>query len=295
MAWEIIAEVIVRALVEGAAYSLLAVGLTLIFGAMRVLNIAHGDLAVLGAYICYWLLVIFHIDVFIGLLFVVPLMFLIGWGVQKFIINPAVSIPQFQVQASYIITYGLALFISNQELIAWTADYRSLTVAYSYLSISVLGVTINAPRLAVLSVTVIVSALYMLFLRTRLGRAIRACTQDREAALLMGINFNKLAGFTFGISAATAAVGGMLFALTYTLYPAVGLQLTIKAVTVMIFGGIGSVGGALAAGLLLGITEALVTFVVGATYKDLVAFMLLVIILLIRPTGIVRKEFFLPK
>jgi branched-chain amino acid transport system permease protein len=290
MAWQLFAEIIMNGLLEGAMYSLLAVGMTLIFGVMRVLNIAHGDLAVLGAYISYWMLVLFRIDPFVSLIVVIPISFVLGWAIQRFMINPAISIPQFQIQASYIITYGIALFIGNSELIVWGADYRSLTSAFVSTSVTYAGITLSVARVIAFGVAIIVSALFTVFLRTRLGLAMRASIQDRRSVILMGVDFKKLAGVTFGLSASIAAVAGILYGIPRLTYPALGLQLTLKAVTVMILGGIGSFGGAFIAGLMLGVSESVVSYTIGATYAQLVSFVLLIVILLVKPTGIGGKK-----
>jgi branched-chain amino acid transport system permease protein len=295
MAWQLIIEVILNGLLEGATYSLLAIGMTLIFGVMRVLNIAHGDLAVLMTYVTYWLMVLFHVDPFVSLVLVVPLAFVLGWGIQKFMINPAISVPQFQIQASYIITYGIALFISNSELINWGADYRSLATSYLATSVRFESIVLSLPRVVAFIAAVVVCIVFTLFLRTRLGLAMRASIQDRERVLLMGVNFNRLAGITFGLAASIAAVSGVLYGLPRLVFPALGLQLTMKSVTVMILGGIGSFEGAFVAGLALGVCESIVSYAIGSTYKELVSFLLLVIILLVRPTGIFGKEFIVPK
>jgi branched-chain amino acid transport system permease protein len=288
-------QLALNGVLEGAVYGLLALGLTLVFGVMRIMNISHGDFGIFGAYISYWFLVKFGVDPFTSLTIIVPLLFLLGLLVQRVLISPAISDPSLQVQASVMITWGLALLISNGEIILWSPDYRSIIVPYSYVSFYLSGIVINLPRVLVLLSAVLITGFYVLFLRTKVGKAISACTQDREAAVLMGVNFNKLAGITFGISTATAAISGMLFALTHTLYPALGFQLNLKALTVMVFGGIGSMSGALIGGLVLGMAESIVSFFIGATYKDLVSFLLLVAILLTKPTGIRGKEFFLPR
>jgi branched-chain amino acid transport system permease protein len=246
-------------------------------------------------YVTYWLMVLFQVDPFVSLILVVPLAFVLGWGIQRFMINPAISVPQFQIQASYIITYGIALFISNSELIIWGADYRSLATAYLATSMTFGSIVMSVPRLVAFAASVIVCVVFILFLKTRLGLAMRASIQDRERVLLMGVNFNKLAGITFGLAASIAAVSGILYGLPRLTYPALGLQLTMKSVTVMILGGIGSFGGAFVAGLALGVSESIVSYAIGATYKELVSFLLLVTILLVRPTGIFGKEFVAPK
>jgi branched-chain amino acid transport system permease protein len=290
MAWQLFGGIIVDGILEGAIYSLLAVGMTLIFGVMRVLNVAHGDLAVLAAYISFWMLAILHVDPLISLVVAIPILFVLGWALQRFMIGPAISIPQFQIQASYIITYGISLFIANSELIVWGADYRSLTSAYVSSSVTYAGITFSAARLIAFVAAIIVSALFTIFLKTRLGLAMRASIQDRRSVILMGVDFNKLAGITFGLSASIAAVAGILYGIPRLTYPALGLQLTLKAVTVMILGGIGSFGGAFIAGLILGVAESVVSYTIGPTYAELVSFVLLVVILVIRPTGIGGKK-----
>jgi len=293
--FNVASNLIVLGLLEGAIYSLFALGLSLIFGVMKIFNIAHGDMGILGGYLCYWVFVMYGIDPILALVLVLPLLCLIAFCVQRFMINPAIRDPRFQIIASVMITYGIALCISNQEIIIWTPDWRSLTLPYSYLSYSIFGLTLNITRVIVLLFTVAVTIFLLVLLRTKFGKALRACTQDREVSMLMGINFGKLAWVAFAIATAISGIAGMLYTLSHTFYPAVGLVLTIKSLTVMVFGGMGSISGAFVGGILLGVAEAVVAFSLGGEYRDLVSFLVLVMVLLFKPTGIFGKVFLVPK
>ena len=285
---QIVFKVILFGLLAGSIYSLFAVGLTLIMGVGRILNISHGDLGILGAYIAYWFFVIFGLDPLLSLIIIIPLLAIIGMSVQRFLISPAITNPKFRIVASVMITYGLALFISNGETIVWTPGYKFLELPYSYSGFEILSTTINIPRLIVLITSAVVSISLIILLRTKLGKTIQASAQDQMLAELVGINCNRVAMITFGISTAVAGIGGVLYILNHPLYPAVGLHLSLKALTVMVLGGIGNVMGALVAGLILGLAESYTSFFIGDLYRELVTYMLLVAVLLIRPSGIFK-------
>ena len=279
----------VLGLLEGGIYALVALGLTLIFGVAKILNLAHGDLAILGAYAAFWLFVSYKIDPLFSLLLVLPLLCIIGVAVQRFAINVAIRDARFQVTASIMVTYGLAMLISNSETLAWGSDYRSITLPYSYSGFSFYGIVFNLPRIIVLAASAVTMVFFVLFLRTKTGKAIRACAQDREAASLLGIDFDKLATVIFGISVAASGLAGVLYLLNHTLFPAAGLQLTIKGLTVMVLGGIGSIEGAFVGGLLLAIVESVASYTIGNAYRDLMSFVILILVLFVRPRGLFGK------
>jgi len=284
-----ILSLIVLGLLEGGIYALVALGLTLIFGVAKILNIAHGDLAILGAYAAFWLFASYKIDPLLSLILVLPLLFLIGVVIQKFVVNVAIREARFQTTASIMVTYGLALFISNSETLAWGSDYRSITLSYSYSGFSFYGIVFNLPRIVVFAATAATMVFFVFFLRTKTGKAVRACAQDREAASLLGIDFNKLAVVVFGISVAASGLAGVLYLLNHTLFPAEGLQLTVEGLTVMVLGGIGSVEGAFVGGLLLAIVESVAAYALGNQYRDLMSFLVLILILFVRPQGLFGK------
>jgi len=282
----VVVQIVIFGLLSGSIYSLFALGLTLVMGAARILNLSHGDLGILGAYFAYWLFATFSVDPIVSLVVVVPVIAMVGMGVQRYLINPAISDPRFRIIASVMITYGLALLISNGETIIWTPGYKFVNLSYSYRGFEILGTMVNFPRLLVLVTSAAVAICLMVFLRTRVGKAIQASAQDQMLAELVGINCNRIAVITFSVSASLACIGGVLYILNNPLYPAVGLGLSVKGLTVMVLGGIGNVPGALIGGLLLGLAESSTSFFLGDIYREVVTYAVLVTILLMRPGGI---------
>lgn len=282
-------KIIVFGLLAGSIYSLFGLGLTIIMGVGKVLNVCHGDLGILGAYVAFVAFVCFQLDPLLSLVLLMPFLALIGAGIQKFLINPAVSDPKHQTTVSVMITYGLALAISNGITIIASPSYRFLDLSYSYSGLEIMGTTINFPRLLVLIVTAVVAVCLFGLMKTKLGKSIQAASQDQMLACLIGINNRKITAITFAISSALAAVGGVLYILNNPLYPAVGLNLTVKGLTVMVLGGIGNVFGALAAGLILGLAESLTSFFIGDIYRNIVVYFVLIAVLLLRPSGIFRS------
>ncbi len=282
-------QVVVFGLLAGSIYSLLGLGLTLIMGVGKILNISHGDLGILGAYAAYAAFVGWGVDPLLMLVVVIPLLGLLGGGIQRFVISPAITDPKFRTTASVMITYGLALVIANGLTVTASPSYRFLSLSYAYSGVEVLGTTINVPRLLVLVTAFVVMALLVALLRTRLGKAILASAQDQTLAMLVGVNNRRVAALTFAISSGLAAVAGVLYILNNPLYPAVGLGLTIKGLTVMVLGGIGNVPGAMVAGLILGLAESFTSFYIGDLYRDVIAYLVLIVVLLVRPSGIFRS------
>ena len=284
-----VVQIIIYGLLAGSIYSLFGLGLTLVMGVGKILNISHGDLGILGAYVVFLIWAGTRLDPLILMVLAMPVIGAVGIFIQQFIVNPGVRDPKFRITGSVMITYGLALIISNAITIVASPSYRFIELPYSYVGFNVLGTTINLPRLIVLVVTLVAAGGLLLLLRTRLGRSILATSQDPTLSGLVGINSARISTITFGISSALAAVGGALYLLSNPLYPAVGLSLTVKGLTVMVLGGIGNVPGALAAGLVLGLAESFTSYAIGDVYRDVVAYTLLILVLLLRPTGLFRS------
>lgn len=290
MAW-FPTEVVVSGLLEGAILSLLALGLSLIFGVMKIVNVAHGDFMIFGAFITFWLFSLWGIDPFISLLVSVPLLFLVGMLVYKFIVGPSIRHTEHLMSASMLVTYGLALFIAQAELLTWSPNYRRVITSYSASAFTIGDVQINIVRLIVLiSAIAITGLLFFTLQKTKFGRALRACSYDREAAMYMGVNFDRMAYITFGISLSILSLAGMLYMLIRFLNPASGLFFTIKAFVVLIVGGMGSIAGPLLVGLGLGVSENLGAYYISPLYKDIVAYMILLLILTVRPTGLFGRR-----
>jgi branched-chain amino acid transport system permease protein len=272
----------------GGAYALIGVGLTIIFGVMRIINFAHGELVMLGMYAAYFLFTLGHVDPFVSVVFVFPLLFLFGALLQKTVINRVLNaLPQNQI----LLTIGIGLIISNTMMLLFTSDYRIISTTYSSSSLQVGGVSVSLPLLVSFVVTAaITGVLYWFLLRTDTGQAIRATAQDRDAAQLMGVNVRRMSILATGIGAGLAAVAGALISPTYYIFPQVGGPFTLKAFVIVVLGGMGSVMGATVGGILVGATESLAGAYLSSGLKDLVVYVLFLLILLFKPAGLFGKS-----
>ncbi len=277
-------QALISGILVGGVYALIGIGLTISFGVMRVINFAHGDLLMLGMYLTYFLFTLLHIDPFISIIITIPLMFLFGGILQKAIINRALNaLPQNQI----LLTIGMGLVMSNSIMLAFTSDYKILTTTYSSSSITLLSISISEPLVVSFVITSgITTALYWFLYRTDTGQAIRATAQDREAAQLMGINVKRMSIIAFGIGSALAATAGALISPTYYIFPQVGSVFTLKAFVITVLGGMGSIFGATLGGVLIGVAESIGGVYFGSGWKDVIVFILFLLVLLFKPSGL---------
>lgn len=271
-------QLLLFGVVWGGLYALIATGLNVIFGVMKILNIAHGELLMLGAYLTFWLFTLWNVSPLVSMPLAAGAMFALGIVIQKLLIEPLMarssSLAAFE-NATLIVFFGVLLILQNVAMLLWSADYRVV----NYLSdpISIGGLSVAGNRLVVVAVALAVSALMYGGLQyTLVGKAIRAVSQDRDTARLMGINVRQIGLLGFGIGAALAGIAGSLASTIYVITPTVGLLFTVKAFTVMVVGGLGSQMGTLLAGLSLGILESFAGFVIGSEYKDATGYVLLI-------------------
>lgn len=284
----IILQVLVNGLLLGGIYALVGVGLTIIYGAMDIINFAQGDLLMLGMYSSYWLFTIWGIDPLLSLPLSALLLFLVGLCVQRSLIQQVLGKPP---ASQIFITFGLLIFLENVALILWTPKARSIVTGYTYAVMKLGGVRVLVPSFVSFMISVGFCCLLYFFLsKTLTGMALRATSQDRQAAMLMGINVNHMYLFAFGIGSACAGVAGGLVSTFYHVSPTSGLAFTLVAFIVCVLGGMGNYVGTFFAGLIIGLTEALTGFFVSPAYKHLGAFVIFVLILLFRPTGLFGKE-----
>jgi len=271
----------------GGVYALIGIGLTLIFGVMRIINFAHGELVMLGMYVTWILFTRLGWDPYLSILVVAPLLFLWGAALQRVVLNRVMgALPQNQI----LLTIGLGLVMSNAVMLKYTSDYRILTTSYSSSSFGLFGLSVSEPLLFSFVVTVAVTAALAFFLlRTDTGQAIRATAQDREAAQLMGIDVERMSILSFGIGSALAGTAGALISPTYYIFPQVGSAFTLKAFVIVVLGGMGSVAGATLGGILIGVTESLAAVYVASGLKELVVFVLFLALLVVRPSGLLGK------
>jgi branched-chain amino acid transport system permease protein len=278
---------VISGILVGGVYALIGIGLTIIFGVMRVINFAHGDLLMVGMYATWIIFTMLGLDPFVSIVLVAPLLFLWGAFLQKVFINRVLNaLPQNQI----LLTIGLGLVMSNTMMLVFTSDYRILTTSYSSSSFNIGEISISQPLLVAFLITAaITSALYWFLLKTDTGQAIRATAQDRDAAQLMGINVRAMSVLAFGIGAALAGTAGALVSPTYYIFPQVGSAFTLKAFVIVVLGGMGSVVGATLGGVLVGLTESLAAVYVASGLKELVVFVAFLAVLLFKPSGLLGK------
>jgi branched-chain amino acid transport system permease protein len=273
---------IVSGLLAGGVYAMIALGMALIFGVMRVINVAHGTLLMLGGYVTYWLFALYGLNPFFSLLISFPLLFIVGVLLQRFFVSRVVGAPEL---SSLILTFGLSIFITNMAVLFWTSDYRSVEfLTGSFL----LGpIALSKPRLVTFSFALVITLGAFLFLnKTKIGKAIRATSQHRELAQVCGINVRRIDLITFGLAAGLAGAGGSLISVMYSIFPEMGRAYVFKSFLVIVLGGAGNYPGAFLGGLLLGVVEGLTSLLLTAQLSAVVASFLLVLVLLIRPTGL---------
>jgi branched-chain amino acid transport system permease protein len=280
-------QILVNGVLMGGLYALMAIGMALIWGVMDIINIAHGSFIMLGAFTTYWLFSIFGMDPFVSLIFSVAILFVLGYCVQRYIINYVIRAGAF---ITLILAFGIDIFIKNSALVAWTADVRMVNVPYGAANFTIGSLTIPTVRLVAFGLVIVISLLFFYILnRTSLGRCIRATSQDLDAARLVGVDVAKTYAITFGIGVGAAAAAGTLWSILFPISPIMGGVLTLKSFVVVIIGGLGSMLGPIVGGLVLGITEAFSSSWLGATYANLISFTILVLVLIIRPKGILGK------
>jgi len=275
---------IIDGILYGGVYALMAVGLTLIFGVLDIINIAQGILVVLAGYLSYVLSVHLHLDLFLGLLITIPVMFLVGVAIQVLFMRRLRG--RERTSMSLLASYAVMIIIEGILYLAFGPDYVQLNASYVTSSVHVFGFYLPYIYLYGFGLAVaLVVALYLMLYRTTFGRSLRATMQDQTAARLVGIDINRVAALAFGIGVAVTAVGGMVFGATNAFNANSGYDLISRLLAIIILGGMGSIGGALVAALFMSVTEAIVD-IWSPTWSVVVFYAALVIVLTFRPQGL---------
>jgi branched-chain amino acid transport system permease protein len=284
----VLLQQLVLGLLLGGLYGLAAAGLSLIFGVLKVLNVAHGELIMLGGYAAFWLSAIVGLDPFVALLGVIPLTAALGLALYGGLFAFVVRFDEeTRIKNSLLVGFGLALTLHALAVRLWTADERSIPTSYGGQTIGVGGLVVPLGRLASLAVAVALIGLTHLFLaRARWGHAIRAVAEDWEAALLQGIDVRRAYLLAFGIGTGLAGAAGCLVAVGYSISPAIGLEWTLKALIVVVLAGLGSLFGTFVGGLVLGVAEAASAFTFGGPYREVVGLLIFFCVLIARPQGL---------
>lgn len=284
MTGALFAQSLVLGILLGGLYALLAAGLTLYFGVMRVVMIAHSAFLILAAYLAWY----FHersgLDPLLSLVITVPLFFVVGYGMQRFLVSRLRPISLTTM--SVLLTFAVALTIEGLLGFVWTGTQRRIQLVYSGTSLEVFGVSIAVVKLIAFALAAVsLGVLYVVLRKTSFGRALRATTQQPEAARLIGINTDRVAGLGFGLGLATAAVGGTALALDYTIYPSLHWHWIGPLMAIIVVGGLGSIPGAAIAAMLLGVAASLLQVPLGTTWAQTVFYLALFVTLMIRPQG----------
>jgi branched-chain amino acid transport system permease protein len=281
---ETFVQSIVSGLLTGSLYAMIGVGLTVIFGVMRIINMAHGDMVMFGMYGAFLSITFLKIDPFISIILWIPIAFLIGAFIYRFLLKNIVPAGELN---TLLYTAGLSLFIANFVLFVATGDYRTIKLKYAIMPLRPFGIAVPIPLAIAFGMAILITvALYWFLVRTDTGRAIRATSQEPEAAALMGVNVDRTAIITFALGTALACGAGVLLAPSLYLYPTVGEILVAKCFVIVVLGGLGSVPGAIAGGLLLGVAESLGAVYISVAYKDAIGLIMFLLVLLFRPSGL---------
>jgi len=276
----------------GSNYGVAAAGLSLVFGVLRVLNVAHGELLMLGGYTSFWLFNLFGIDPFLSVVISAPVLLVLGLVLHRGLFAFVERLEEEQrVKNSLLVSFGLGLVLQNLAQWAWTADERSVNTAYAGGSLILFGLVFPFTRMASLALGCLsILALDQLLRRTFIGKAIRATAEDWRAAALAGIDIRRTYLITFGVGAAMAGVAGSMVSIGSSIAPTLGAAWTLKALVVIVLAGMGSIFGAFGAGLLLGAAEAISTYMFGSVWREVVGLVLFLLVLLVRPQGLFRRR-----
>jgi branched-chain amino acid transport system permease protein len=277
-------QVIVNGLLMGMVYSLIATGLTLIWGVMDLANFAHGEFLMLGMYFAYWMSTIFQMDPFTSLPLAAILFFVAGQGVYRIAVKPVMKSSDL---SRILVTFGLGIIISNVALFLWTPNFRSVSDTVLKGTVTLGGLRLPVAKIAASCASLMASlGLYLFLLKTRIGRALQAVSMDPEAAVLVGIDSEKMFAIAFGLGIGCAGVAGCVLANFSYVSPTVGSVFSLLAFASVALGGFGSVPGALLGALIIGLAEALGGFLIGPAYKYVVVFGIYLLVIIARPKGL---------
>lgn len=287
----VLPQQLVLGLLIGGLYGLAAAGLSLVFGVLKVLNVAHGELIMLGGYGAFWLFALAGVDPFASLALVIPATLVLGavlyWALFGWVVRYH---EETRIKNSLLIGFGLALALHAAAVRLWTADERSITTGYAGQVIEIAGLMVPLVRLASLAVAfALIGAVHVLLTRWRWGRAIRAVADDWEAALLTGIDVRRAYVLAFALGTGLAGAAGVLVSVGYSISPSIGLEWTLKALIVIVLAGLGSTFGTFAGGLVLGVAEAVSATVFGGPYREVVGLVIFFVVLVARPQGLFAR------
>jgi branched-chain amino acid transport system permease protein len=284
---EMFTQTLVSGILIGGIYALIGIGMTLIMGVMKIINLAHGQLMMVAMYITFVLFEYFHLDPYFSLFLAMPCLFLLGAFLQKYLLNPLLKVDSIIPENQVLMTVGIGMVLTEIIRFIFHSDYRSIKTVYSSSAFYLWGISINVPMFVAFGIALVLTlALFLFLLKTDVGKSVRATAQNADAAQLMGINAQWITVLTYGLGSALVAAAGTLLLPIYYLFPDIGGPFTLKAFVITMLGGMGSTVGAIVGGVVLGVAESL-----GATYismflKDAVAMVIFLLVLIFLPGGL---------
>ncbi len=288
MSFDVYLNVAVGGILTGLVYGLMALGLSVVFGVIRIVNFAHGEMMTIAMYLAVVLFSQFHLDPLLMLVPIAAVLFVCGYALQAGLINPFITRPE---HSQFLLLVALGLIIVNALLIIFGPDARSVQTSYAYDSFQIGALIVDASKLYAGAAAILLAALLFAFFRlTRIGTAIRACADNYTGALVVGLNVKHLYALTFAIGAACVGAAGAIMTLIIDVTPMLGPTYTLLAFVIVVTGGLGSMPGALLGGVLIGLTEAFAGLLFTPSAKSMFAFGILVLVLLFRPQGLLGKR-----
>ena len=280
-------QILINGILFGSMYGVAALGLSLIFGSMQIIFIAQGTVMILAAYFSYWMFTLVSLDPFFSLLLSLPVFMGLGWLIYRGLFYKVAAAGK---NPSLLLAFGLMVLLQNLMSFAWTPNPRAIKTSYTALGLAVGSLQISFTRLMVFFIGLAATGLVFLFMRKSLwGKAVRAASEDMKAAAILGISPRRVSSLTFAIGIALAGVAGVGTATTYPFDPYFGFLFSLKALIAVAFGGLGSVGGALLGGILLGVIESVGSYVISGGWADAISYAAFILVIMLKPEGLFGK------
>lgn len=277
---EVFIQTLVSGILIGGIYALIGIGMTLIMGVMKIINLAHGQLMMVAMYITFVLFEVFNLDPYFSLLISMPALFLLGVIIQRYFLNPLLKVDSILPENQVLMTVGIGMVLTEIIRFIFQSDYKSVKTAYSSSAFYLGPIACNLPMVVAFGIAVLLTiSLFLFLLKTDVGKSVRATAQNKDAALLMGVNAEWITVLTYGLGAALAAASGTLLLPIYYLFPDVGGPFTLKAFVITILGGMGSTVGAIVGGVFLGVAESMGATYISMGWRDAIAMVIFLLVL----------------